>query len=77
MSSRDMGDAAAPSSRVRLLERRLQRRDEALEEQDAALADAHSAILDLKEQEQALVAKLKAAEKRIGALSAAAAQSPR
>ena len=42
-----MGDVAtaAPSSRVRLLERRLQRRDEALEEQDVALADAHRAIL--------------------------------
>ena len=62
---------------MRMLERKLQRRDEALEEQDAALEDAHRSILDLKEQEASLVAKLKAAEKRIGILERGASPSPR
>ena len=64
-----LAQADATANRVRLLERRLQRRDEALEEQDIALADAHASIRLLKEQEASLLAKLKAAEKRISALS--------
>ena len=54
-----------PAAKLKQLQRKLERRDLALEEQDEALAQAHATIRVLKDQELISGKKLRDAEKRI------------
>jgi hypothetical protein len=57
------------SKTIKQLERKLQRRDDALEEQDHALAEAHAVIRNLKNQESITAKKLRDQERRIEKLT--------